>query len=385
MNADEMPPGMRAMTLKSGAIAYYWRPRPKDVAKGYIPKSRALGRNFATACKVAKGLNADLINWRNGVERPRYTEGTFTWLIHQFEQSRAYKSLSASAQRDYSRNLAQIADLKIKGANKLASVSLDRINARVADRIYEKLLERGSRTAAYAIATIRKAWNTVRRLWPEKMPANNPFEAMGISHKPKETVPATWEELASFVAKAVEKDEIGMAIAAQAAWDLCMRPDEIFKKFARTHWRPETHPNQCWVGSAKNDHGAWIYVADPETGEPFYPELDTLIESFPPQGPLMVMRRRRRGAKVYDDWIPINNSPKQARDIRTAAKLPDHVTIAAFRHGGLTELGEGGLSDTLAQALSRHKQRSTLTHYLHQTDPLLLEAARKRAAHRKQK
>jgi hypothetical protein len=68
-----------------------------------------------------------------------------------------------------------------------------------------------------------------------------------------------------------------------------------------------------------------------------------------------------------------------------AAGLPDHVTLETFRHGGLTECGTAGLSDTLAQALSRHRQRGTLDRYIHNDDDQMKKASHLRLAHRRER
>lgn len=388
LNSDDLPRGMRAKTLASGQRAWYWQPTPKDIKAGFTPKSVALGPVFSTACKVAEGLNADLDNWRGGVERLPYEPGTFDWLVAEYEKTKAYRNLKPKTARDYSGHLGAIAKIKLKSPpGPLGKLELERINTRTADKIHEKLETRGSRTAAYAIAVVRRAWSAVWRSWPEYVPETNPFMKMDIGHTSEETKPANWGQLDSFVSKAIAMGELGMAIAARAAWDLCMRPTEIYDQFLHTNWRPDSHPHQCWVGSAKNGNGAWVYVADPETGTPFYPELESLIGEMGMKATLIVARRRQKGVRVYDDWVQVTlfNGGRQAKKIREAAKLPAHVTIEAFRHGGLTELGEGDLSDSYAQALSRHKRRATLDRYLHKTDTLSLAAARKRAAHRKGK
>jgi hypothetical protein len=75
------------------------------------------------------------------------------------------------------------------------------------------------------------------------------------------------------------------------------------------------------------------------------------------------------GKRVFaGEWVAIKNADKIARRIRKHAGLGDHVTLESFRHGGLTEMGDSGLSDTLAIAISRHRQRQTLGRYIHTTD-----------------
>lgn len=48
----------------------------------------------------------------------------------------------------------------------------------------------------------RRAWNVAARRNPGKMPAANPFSAMGLKSSGRETPTATFEELQAFRAKA---------------------------------------------------------------------------------------------------------------------------------------------------------------------------------------
>ena len=118
----------------------------------------------------------------------------------------------------------------------------------------------------------------------------------------------------------------------------------------------------------------------------FYPELEALLALIPRRAPLVCVHEIIHGnQKATGIFKPYQGRffSERARRVADAANLPKHITLAAFRHGGLTELGDAGLPDTMAQALSRHRQRSTLDRYIHRTDAQLMSASRLRLAHRR--
>ena len=102
----------------------------------------------------------------------------------------------------------------------------------------------------------------------------------------------------------------------------------------------------------------------------------------------MLMRPRKRGRQTdIKVWDPF---PKRFREqltarIAKAAGLPAGIGMRNFRHGGLTELGDAGLPDTWAQALSRHKQRTTLDTYIHRTTAQKQAGTLMRIEHRRSK
>jgi integrase len=95
-----------------------------------------------------------------------------------------------------------------------------------------------------------------------------------------------------------------------------------------------------------------------------------------------VLKGRQHPTGIYKPYCSRLFS-RRARIVADAAGLGRHVTLAAFRHGGLTELGDAGPPDSMAQALSRHRQRATLDRYIHRTDEQLRTASRMRLVHRR--
>jgi hypothetical protein len=65
---------------------------------------------------------------------------------------------------------------------------------------------------------------------------------------------------------------------------------------------------------------------------------------------------------------------------RNEAKLGSHVTLDACRHGGLTELGDSGVTEQEGMSASTHKTPQALRLYIKRTEAQRVAAARKRRA-----
>src|SRR5262249_52193137 len=68
------------------------------------------------------------------------------------------------------------------------------------------------------------------------------------------------------------------------------------------------------------------------------------------------------------------------REARRAAGLPEHVTMTACRHGGMTELGDAELTEQGVMSLSGHRSPEAARGYVKKTEAQRLAAARKRRA-----
>src|SRR5262245_33824004 len=75
--------------------------------------------------------------------------------------------------------------------------------------------------------------------------------------------------------------------------------------------------------------------------------------------------------------MPRGRTQRKAREARARAGFGTHVTLDACRHGGLTELGEAGATESEAKASSMHQTASVLYRYLKPTEIQRGSAARK--------
>ena len=395
--------------LAGNRIAYYWSPTDKALADSGMERQR-LGSDYATAHEKAKELNHRLDFWKVNRRFPDEPDasgplpGTIDAVFARYQELNpskpgAFKKLKPKQQKDYQRLMRRFANHKLKTGRRLGDMPANRLDARTADAVYEKLLydtdgNARRRVTNHTIAICRKAFNVVARSNPEWMPVKNPFDGMTLDTSSAETTPATYADLVAFEKKAAEMDLPEMAFAARAAWELLQRVEEICTTFAWTHWRPLDNPDAVFLGFAKNKNPVWKPLG--ERGEKgrwiaYYPELEELLAAVPRRGALVMVHNATKGRKKADGssvkavFRPYTTRfmQKRARLIRDAAELPPHVTMETFRHGGLTELGSAGLPDTLAQALSRHKQRATLDRYIHTDVDQMKKGARLRLAHRR--
>ena len=82
------------------------------------------------------------------------------------------------------------------------------------------VVERERRTTVnHAMKSCRRAWNVVARRHPGKLPLVNPFAQMGLRSSDRETPTATYDEMLTFRAKAVELGLPSLATAALIGWE----------------------------------------------------------------------------------------------------------------------------------------------------------------------
>jgi hypothetical protein len=121
----------------------------------------------------------------------------------------------------------------------------------------------------------------------------------------------------------------------------------------------------------------WQPLED-EQGQ-LYPELEAFLARVPRLGVPIVLFEPVRGAKneATGRRTPRLYSLEHARHLvqeaRAKVNLPKHVTLAACRHGGMTELGEPQI-----MSLSAHETQAAARVYVKRTEVQRMAAARKR-------
>jgi hypothetical protein len=387
---------------KAGGVRYFWQPPTRVLQTTKLFECRALGRDLAIATERAEIFNRTLDYWRvhgylpgegpkpkDRPPRPGSIDDMFaTYKAHAPSRKGSFEQLTPPTKKMYGYLMERFANYELKDGRRVGQVSARDMDPPTVDRLYEALLhdkngKERRRTTNHVMSVCRRAWNVAHRAKPQLFPKDNPFEKMGLDLSSEETVPATYAELLAFEAKAVEMGYPEVAFAARAAWDLLQRPTEVRERFAWSHYRPPDHPNAIFVGFTKTNAPVWKPLEDDQGL--FYPELESLLKLTPRRAPLVcvheVIQGNQKPTGIFKPYAGRLFS-ERVRRVADAAQLPKHITLAAFRHGGLTELGDAGLPDTMAQALSRHRQRTTLDRYIHRTDAQLISATRLRLAHR---
>ncbi len=383
------PSYMVERRLKSGPVAYYWCPPKVYTTRGFTLHTDALGRDYATACLRAGELNAHLDDWRRGRSAQKDLDlqpgfGTLEWLVERYYRSRAFEKVSARSRPDYLRELKLITSLTLRTGGLAGTLPLASISARAADRIYDRLLigPRGRRVrqANVCITRIGRAWDTVQRLYPSVVPSVNPFRGViregGAKRKPS----ATREEAVALHRALVNFGHPHLAAVPLICFELLQRPENVIGgHLTWADYRPPERPGHMRINHHKTGELVWHRLED-EDG-PLYPETDAYLATLPRLGVPIVLSLHRKGAKKgiaapYDFF----KARAIVRKARRAAGLAEHVTLDACRHGGMTELGDAGLTESEEMATSGHTTPEAKRRYVKRTEEQRLAAARKRRA-----
>lgn len=349
--------------------------------------------------------------WRDGrkadAPEPR-DAGSVRWWFHICRtDSQAWRNLSERSRDEYHRHLRYIEALPLeKPRGALATVGdlpLSAITPAAADRLYVRLQTRvvervvkdetvtetipRLRQAHFELDVMRKAWTVVSRLHPDPFPktpegfVTQPFHGIDRVRRRAGVKPAATLDEAYALARALrDMGHPHLGAAALIAFEWVQRPENILSGWIRwTDYQPgasvmiEHHKTGARVEHALRDGD----------GAALYPELEAYLADLEVLGVSIVLKRGQRGdlkgkAKPYGR----HESAGLVRRARAAAGLPDHVTLDACRHGGLTELGDAEVTEAEGMATSGHTTPSAYRGYVKKTSAQRLSAARKRRAWR---
>lgn len=391
-----LPRYMLAKPLKAGGVAYYWNPLPRDVKAGLPIGREALGTDLAAAICRADLLNAHLDAWRLGragaPPEPRPQRGTLRWIAHvYFEESRAFAAVSPRVQPDYRREIDLLLDIELPnapgGVRTAGDVPAAAVSARFCDRVYALLLDgpRGHRPrqANLSVSRFAAAWDQARRLYPDCVPAgDNPWRGIKKAATGAEK-PAANRALAYALADAIAAHgHPQLALAPLIAFEWLQRPENILAgHIAWTDWRPAHRPGAVQVHHHKTGARVWHDLEDAEGA--LYPEIEARLAAVERLGVPMVLFRPAKGPKGRDGKraarpYTLRHARAVVRDAAREAGLPDWLTLDACRHGGLTELGDAGLTETEEMAISAHSTPDAKRRYVKKTAAQRLSGARKR-------
>lgn len=362
------PSYMADKHLSGGPVGYYWQPPTWARKLGCPIKAEALGGDYAEAKRRCDEiLNVQFHSWLRHDEignliRP--LPGTFLWLIATFKTSPKYLKLSAGTRADYDAVLSLVAVHKLKDGRSFGELALRSITPGAADRVHAKLLMGGRgnrpRTAKLAMDVCRRAWRVAYRDKPAIVPFENPFARMELSYKPKVTRAATYEEITAFVTKADGLGYRSIATATLIAFFWLQREEDIFLRLAWSHYRSNDAPNSVRIFHHKTGEIVDVPLYG-EDGVDLWPDLVPRLDSEPRIGTLLVMRDMPdRKRKVHLPWATsavnaVRHVQRIVVKIRAAAGLPPEINFTSFRHGGITDAADAGLTDARIRALSGHR------------------------------
>jgi len=382
--------------LTSG-VGYFWSPTTADKNNGCLIEPRALGGDYAAAKMLADDLNKSLADWRSGlggIKVPR-AMGSVRWWLHVFEtKTLAFKKLRERTQDSYKERMRYVEDLPLEnptGALRtVGDLPVQSISARATDRLYERLLQRietkngrdlvvpRPRQAEYEIAILKKAWDAVQRQFPEIFPVGNHFKGIELKPREKQTKkPATVEEAYALAGALADMGHPHLGAAALICFEWLQRPENVLKgAITWSGYQPgRTVRIEHWKTGVRVEHDLV------DEGEQLYPELEEFLARLPKMGMPIVLWGGAPGApRPY----AFRHAHSVVAKARKRAGLPTHVTLAACRHGGMTELGDSEVTEAEGMALSAHRDPKSFRLYVKQTAKQRKLAMRKRRAWRKE-
>ncbi|GMG82618.1 hypothetical protein LNKW23_18310 [Paralimibaculum aggregatum] len=366
----------RHMIARGGA--YYWQPPSRDRAAGCPVAAEPLGRDYAAAIARAEVLNRQLTDWRanrGATPLPR-DDGTVRWWLARYLETRAVREASPAWRAELARHIRIVTELPLtrptRSAATVGDLAVASLTPAACDRLYERLAEGRARQGEIELAMMRRAWGAVQRLHPDRFPPGNPLEGIRILRRSRATTrPASRAEAYALAEALAAAGHTALGAAALICFEWHQRPVNVLRgAITWTDYRPGT--------SVRIEHqktGAMVDLPLADEDGPLYPEIEAWLARLPRRGAPIVLAPGEPAAPYQ---------PRRAREAvaaaRAAAGLADDLTLAACRHGGLTELGDAEVTEAEGMAVSGHRTASNLRLYVKATERQRLSAARKRRA-----
>ena len=376
---------MIAKRLKSGQTGYYWNARRADIERGFKLHREALGVDYALAIQRAEQLNAFLDAWRAGIGAEGSLEasgrfGTVDWWLEAYCRSPAFEKLKERTKPSYRYQLRLLADVPTRDGQRLGMLPVKSITPAAVDKIYEAL--RGGRDgtklrrANHTIDIAKKAWTVVQRTHPQQFLPSNPF--IGLTRfRSTGTIEHASRAEAFALSEAIrDYGHPHLALVPLICFEWLQRPENVLAGHLRwTDYRPHERPGHVRIVHHKTGVVVWHPLE--AAGERFYPELEARLAELSRSAiPIVVTPGEKGAVRPYS----FSYAKRIVREARRAAGLPEHVTMTACRHGGMTELGDAELTEQGVMSLSGHRTPDAARGYVKKTDAQRLAAARKRRA-----
>lgn len=401
MVAEKLPKNVIWKRNAAGDVAFYWNLSSHWRKSGCMIENEPLGTDRPTAFARAATLNAMVDEWKRlstgrEVAEKRAPVGTVAWLFRTYRTSLAYESkVSARSRPDYERIMLEVEDTPTTDGRKVGQLKISSINPKAADRIYRRIIDRPRervdaglegvarlRQGEKAVAIAKSAWNVVHRLHPEFFAKGvwNPWEGVALAKRVKKTKPmVTRDEVYRFARGAVALGHPEAAAAAVICFEWLQRPENVLAGYIQwTNYRPAAHPLQIRIEHHKTGAVVWHWLEDPDTGERWYEDAESILAAVPRRGISMVLKTTQDGRT--EPFTP-NLMGNLVRKLRAKIDgVPEHFSLDACRHGGMTELEEAGLTEGQGMALSGHRSRQAYRGYAKATEKRALKATRQRFA-----
>ena len=230
------------------------------------------------------------------------------------------------------------------------------------------------RRANHTIDIAKKAWTIVQRTHPQQFVPTNPFVGLTRFRSTSTIEHATRTEAFALSDAIRAYGHPHLAIVPLVCFEWLQRPENVLAGHLRwTDYRPSCHRDKFGLSTTRP--APWLNRLE-ATGDRFYPELELRLKELDRLGISIVVTPGSKGvARPYS----FSYAKRIVREARRAG-LPEHVTMTACRHGGMTELGDAELSEQGVMSLSGHRTPDAARGYIKKTDAQRLAATRKRRA-----
>jgi hypothetical protein len=389
MKPVNWPRYMLAKRLKDSRIAYYWSPHRRDLKAGCTLRRETLGLDYATAIAKAELLNNHLDAWRAGLDAPKDLDlrpdfGSLKWMVVRYKLSRAWDKVSPRSRGEYQKVFRLVLEHPTKTGGELGRLPVTSMTARAVDKLYLSLqkgkrVERRVRTANLSIACMARAWDVVQRLYPQIVPVQNPFRGVELDYGKGTTRPAARDEAYALHTALVAAGEPHLAAVPLICFEWHQRPENVLAgHLAWTDYRPAERPDAVRILHHKTGELVWLPLSDADG--PLFPELTAYLDGLERLGvPIVLLSpkgKERKPARPFK----LRDARARVRRAATDGKLAANLTLAACRHGGLTELGNAEITEQGVMALSGHRTPDAARLYVKRTETQRVTAARRRRA-----
>ena len=342
-------------------MAYYWTPTTRDLKAGFTLHREALGGDLAQAIDRAEQLNRHLDDWRDGRDTIRSLDvgpaaGSLDWLVESYYRTRAFTiKVSERVKPDYRRELRLVCDVMLSDGRRAGQIPVAQMSHRFADKLYQRLLEgpRGRRVtqANNCLNRIKNAWSRVQPYHPKIVPKENPFTNVVRETQYTAKKACTREQAIALADAIAAQGQPYLALAPLICFEWHYRPENVIAGcLTWADWRPVDRRDQVQVFHRKTGERIWLPLEDHEG--PFFSELEARMRALKKVSDQVVVTLNNNGLPTPLTLRYVRRVMQRARE---AASLPAYVTLDACRHGGITELGDAGLTEQGVMALSGHK------------------------------
>jgi hypothetical protein len=214
-----------------------------------------------------------------------------------------------------------------------------------------------------------RVWDTVHRLYPNIVSAENPFRGIEFDYGHNTTRAATRAEAYALHEALIAAGELHLAAVPL----ICF---EWHQRLTWPDYRPTERSNEVRIVHHKTGELVWLPLSDREGA--LFPELTGYLDGLERLGVSIVLLKPKKSGPGRP--FKLRDARARVRAAAVFAGLPDKITLAACRHGGLTELGDAELTEQGVMALSGHRAPDAARLYMKRTDIQRAIAARKRRA-----